>query len=551
MNKKILNNLLLHIVLISCAILSVIWFVVFIKNSAPTDQIFHISRLDGLDNFFQSPVNFKTFHNSGKIVNIMYPPITLLPTIITKLFTSDVYVRYVFAWIYVSLISTYIGYFSLYKMTKNKFVSLLFAILVTFSVSKFNYMYEHGAISNVLALGFVPLIILGFKELVFNNYKKFYILAIAISLISLTHILTTLIVVIFLIVAYLISFLFKKFELKRFKYQIYFFLLFVLLSLLIIVPIIEQYKEYNLSSANIIWNIHGMNLWRYIVLSFNNENYLGLFNLFAYIICIVFSFKFSKFDLTIFITTIILTIFVLDFIPWNVLRYTFLVQLQYPTPRITSIINILIYYLLIKLVLQLLQNYKIKNIYLVTAAIFISLIYIFLAFDLGFKSYDRAFHAPKVNNKKIEKLFTNSKLIYSDKLQQNFFDNADYTNVGYKKYTTDLKTFFTINDKVITKGLNINENEVEVKIKPNSNEKVLITPISIYKGLEITNNNVKVEPKFSKYKTLKISLQPNKFNNIKIKYNWTILSRISQLISVCSWIGLIIYIYKRNEKRSI
>lgn len=545
-NKLLLKNISIYLILLLSGALSVILFLIIKPTSIPTDMLFHVSRLQGLDNFFTSPVNFTNFNGSGKIVNITYPPITLLPIIITKIFSSDLYIRYLVTWIYVGLIQSFVSYYCIYKMTNNKLISLLFSIFTTFSVSKFNYMFEHAAISNVLALAFVPIVIWGFKELIFNNYKKFYILAIGLSLITLTHILTTLIIIIFLIIAYLVSLFFVKINKNKFKYQILFAIIFILMSLLVIVPMIEQFLVNKLISANIIWNIHGSSILHYIESSLKNENFLGIFNLFSLIICVIFFKRFSKFEKTLLYSTLLLGLLVLDITPWQILKHTFLVQLQYPTPRITSIINIIVNYLFVKLlVCEFLSKNKIINFSLITVLI---VVYILFSWQLGLKSYERAKISAQKNHRNIEIMFTKPDLSLSINKNKNYYINGDYTNVGYKSQKSNLKNFYTINDKIIKNNLQISDNEVNLLVKfQDATSNNLITPISLYKNIKVYVNNKLVSVKLSKYKTVQVPIIKNKTNKIKITYKWTLLARISQIISLITWIVIFIYIYWKNK----
>ena len=98
-----------------------------------------------------------------------------------------------------------------------------------------------AAIGETLAFMFLPIVILGLYELLFRDYKKFYIFSLGFVGLINCHLLSTVlsfIVVVFIVIFYIFKLLEEP---KRILYIIYSAILGLLIGAFFIFPMLEQY----------------------------------------------------------------------------------------------------------------------------------------------------------------------------------------------------------------------------------------------------------------------------------------------------------------------
>lgn len=560
LKNKWIKNIIIILLLSFIGIISIIHIFIQPVTSLPNDLQFQYARMQSLGNYFSSPVNFSSFGNQGKIVNIMYPPWTILPIQIIYNITNSFKIMYYFLWIYASLLLTLISYFIVKAWTKSTKYALIFSLIWTFNLIKYNYVYAHGSYSNVISLAFYPLIFYGAMELFFKNYKKWYILVIGLILVTHTHILSTLVILIALLIIYIYSLFKVKFDKNRFKYILFSILIFSGGIISIVIPIIEQYKSYDLISANLVWTIDGFKLPNYFIKTITNDStvfydsyngsYIGLFNFVSLILCYIFKNKFTSFEKSLLLVTIIFLFLGSNLAFWKFLRYTPLVQLQYPIYRFAPIINFIATFLIVKLLLNMQVKFKLNkimfNLIIFTIILFNTLTSI--QYTLNWQNNKTQYL--KCSNVEIKDLVDNNK--YYD-FKQLDYTNRKYTKNGQKNWTEEekkLRDDFTINDKKINVETKISNSLYEINYVNTVKNSHLIIPISVYKGLQIKLNQKNINPVVSKYGTLDILLENTGKINIKLTYHWTIVAKISQIISLMVFIiiGIIIKTKQKNYK---
>lgn len=560
--KKILKheNFIIYIFLILCTL--IVTLPIFGQKMVKfqTDTSFHLARLQGLENYFSSPVNFTNFGNQGKMANIFYPPITLLPIQIVQLFTKNYEIVFKFTWFVISLITVFISYFSMNKITSNKWSSLLFAILWTFAVSRVNKQLYSNAISNVYSMAFIPLVFVGLDQIILKKSNKFWYLTISLTLIIYTHIMTFVLLSYFILIMLVILIIFKKLSWNIIKNLFYALFVTVILTLVVFVPILEQMKQYEIFTVSYNPNLEPYSIISYFKLVLTNNDGIGIIGLITFIIILINFKKLELYYKVICICAFIFWLITLGLIPSQIiLKLPLLKNIQF-YQRFFTLINFVVLFVF---AINLEKFKSINKIYLKFNKSYLMFFSLILVVSLGLIIQEN-----QINNDLIQ---IRGKRVYENLINEKnpaeklFYLHMDYTNKGYfadktflpsnlssltneEKITEQYKKDYVINEKIIKPQLKTSSDEMVIKINTTKNNEFLSTPQSVYKGLNVLVNNKEVQPKLSKYHTLGIFLK-NKGNNvIKLKYFYTKLTRILQIQSVISWIILILFIKFKNSK---
>ena len=275
MNKK------QWILLSGCLILSLLFMFPYLSNelSLEHDTLFHLSRIEGLAQSFQS----------GKLIPDLYPlkndgfgyasalfycDFFLAPAALLYHAGLDVAVCYKITVFLATLISALTMSYLLIK-TKHSIVSaLLGTALYLFCNYRITDVYVRGALGEVIAMAFIPLILLGTYEILFENKSKSASLIIGFTSVALSHNLTLLLCVIGF--ASLILFNIKYLTTKKVLTIAKSALICIGLSAWFLFPTLEHtsfqdyYLHYYASSSDLA--SHSLASWQYLI----NETIFGL-----------------------------------------------------------------------------------------------------------------------------------------------------------------------------------------------------------------------------------------------------------------------------------
>ncbi|MEQ9810813.1 hypothetical protein [Streptococcus jiangjianxini] len=281
MVKKIVTNPLLRLTVFG--ILSLIPLLPFVSKGVfhmDWDAWFHFSRIYEIAQDIQHgklipDVSYFSFNNHGYAVNFFYPyfvnyPIALLWIITGKPVTSVFIFNILF-----HLLGLEIAYKTFYKLRNDDITSFIFSIIYIFGMTSFNVrLLNMGTYNQQIASLFLPVAIIGIYEMIAGDYKRWNkSVIISVSIITLTHLLTTYLLVIYTLLLLLFTSLLKYqiFNLKRTFNWITSTIAISLLTLLFIVPLIEQ------KNANDWLDVPAMNLGSNGIIS-NSASKVTLFS---------------------------------------------------------------------------------------------------------------------------------------------------------------------------------------------------------------------------------------------------------------------------------
>jgi len=216
------------------------------------DLMFHLSRI--------SDVNYCL--ETGNVGCYIYPNYLGGYGYGSPLFYPDIflYIPALFMYLGVSLVTSYklflfltslCAIFTMYIAVKNitndKRAGLFSAVVYGLAAYRLICLYSRAGLGEGLAFVFAPLIIYGIYEVIYGDYKKFYILVIGMAGAILSHNLTSAIITVLLFGLCLVNI--KKFLLE--KKRIYYLLLSAFITVCLtgyfIFPMIEQLQNTNYS----------------------------------------------------------------------------------------------------------------------------------------------------------------------------------------------------------------------------------------------------------------------------------------------------------------
>lgn len=552
---KYVKNILICLILIFISIFfSVFYFYVGVYKQ--DDLWFHLSRFAQIQNYFTTPINFKYFASHGQVMNLFYPSLIIYVFKFIFNITNNFIFSYKLFTYFVILICTITSFLLGKLITKKTLGGLLFVVTYVFSNYFFILIYIRYSLGEFLGYSFLPLVIFGLVKILQKEYKYFWIFSIALTFISYSHVLSILFsLFLTFIIIYIIR---KKVSLQTWKYLIYSFILwFVLSSASIVVLFIElSHNDINVpglynklsEQTKPIYQLLWVALKNEIIFSNVNEKMLtihhsynfGILPIFAFIVYFIKKTK-NTLDLKISFWILVFSIIIQsNLTPWFLIEkiqlfnvFQFLFRFNFLTAITTS-------YLLSKKLCLITD----KKIYFFSLNMFIVILFLINI---------------NISNKHL--------------FNQNFSDN--YKNINNENLLKDLKTYshsdyrnkiknivktpeFKNNNIIIdSKEENISKFETkissqvyEIKIKNDKNRVVnVVMPISVYQGTTLKINDKIVKPMLStKYGSLEFKIPPNLISTIKISYSWTLLSKVAQIISLISWIILLIYLIFQKVK---
>lgn len=218
-----------------------------IATAANTDFMFHMNRFYGLSEAIDNGsypffINTHNLDGYGYAVNLFYPDLTLIPfALLIK--PLGLATAYKIMLIVFTFLSALFSFYAIKKITSDRLIATVFCLLYTFALYKIVDFAYRGAIAEFLAFTFIPLIVNGFYEVVYRNYKKWYILSIGFGLLIYTHLISSLLVFLLLTIFLVRALVQKKMTWTRLKYLCIAAFVSLLLVLPVILSMLEQFQS--------------------------------------------------------------------------------------------------------------------------------------------------------------------------------------------------------------------------------------------------------------------------------------------------------------------
>lgn len=525
------KNIILFLIVI--AVISSITLFLIPNISRGHDLAFHLSRISAIkDNLKLGIIGGYIYPNYlggyGYGNGLFYPDLFLyIPAFLSYLGLS-VITSYKIFLLLISFCSASIMYICVNGIGKNKKSALISSFIYGFASYRLVDMFTRAALGETLAFVFAPLVIYGMYKIIYDDYKKFYILTIGMSGLILSHLISTYLIGIVLVILCLVNIkkLFK--EKKRILYLIIAALSTLCLTAYFIFPMLEQMGSGKFIFNNLdetskllerslpIWSIfiefpyHVLRkLWIPTGLG------IGFFVLIYYYLKEVKdNDKFTNFC---FITGIIFLIFSTNLFPWNLFQKV-LSPIQFPWR----------FYFISVLLLSIGSGIMLskKNINIEKKAKFLFIVFLIPVLTIGTLNFFEK------NIKEVGEY----EISFGEYMPLNA--NKDYIlergDIITSKYP--LEHTFTRN------GL-----KLEIEYHNNTNNNSLELPLLYYKGYKALNNE---KEELNVYQTDNglVGVDVDTSDGIiYVSYGGTKIQKLSKIISIMTMIIFAIYLYLKKR----
>ncbi|NTO65780.1 hypothetical protein HQ809_12880 [Enterococcus faecium] len=505
-----------------------------IYHSVNQDTYFHLSRIIGLDNVWSSPVNFNNFDHHGTMMNIFYPWLTLYPAFLFYKMMGNLVLSYNIYYFFITFLTMVVSYFSMKQIKNNRYISLLFSIIYTFSAYRAIDIFHRASLGEAVALTFLPLILMGCYEIYIRDYQKWYWLSIGMTLVVYTHLLSVAMVSVFIGGTLFLSFYFWDQKIARLLSLLKATVLTFFLSAGFLIPFIQQSRAQELK-VPLGKELSGMAPSDMLthILNNNYNNYtIGLFLFLGLIGAFIFIKKLTADDLFIFFLGVFVLFCSTNLFPWQLFNHTPVKSLQFVW-RLNGFSSLFIVYMM-SIVIYYIFSTK-NNSWKI-------MVFTFLALILHLSGVSNSIHANK-----------DSLTLIAPEDAVAIAENYNHTDYANKEsiYHPDMinNDQYLLGNQEINPTTHFMSNKLTIELD-NSNNKntVLTTPIYRYKGQVASINGKLVQTKLSKFGTTELTIPPG-INKVVITYQYTKLAIASRYLSIVTLILFLLYRFTFSKQK--
>ena len=525
-NKKIV------LVLLSIIVFSSLWL---LSSGMPYahDIHFHYDRVIGLSRTIKNgdflALIHDHFYGYGYATGLFYGNFYLYIPALLEIIGLPNMVAYKIMYVFINIITTFSIYYVLKSITKDKKISVIGTIIYMFSNYRIVDVFVRGALGEMLAFMIIPFVILGLYEIVYRDYKKWYIFSISFVLLLLAHLISTLLIAFFVLVFILCNY--KKFieDKNRIKYLMISGIVGLLLGSFFLLPIIEQKLYGNISifkeSSMFLPQDQVVSIKHFLIPTNFFNTHIGI--VLMLLLPIRFFIKKDKIkekDLlkladTFYVLGIIAWVFTTKIFPWSVVGNS-LSFIQFPWRLLIVTTPFLVFSYCVYF--KYLDDKKLlKGIYWFAVIVSVSEMLLY-SVQYGYRKIQHH-KFPKNEIGTGEYLIYNTKVDDFDKIKHDVVTNNSNMKIDYNKKGT----------KVIIKYSNNNKSNTYIEI-----------PVFNYYGYKASG--AKLEN--GKNNVIRLNINDTE-GAIKVSYKGTNIQKVSYVVSCITLLGLVVYIIKekRNE----
>lgn len=507
-----------------------------------------------------------TFNQVGSGINFFYPWVLLYPFVFLRIiFHNPVVAFYLFVLLYTYL-TIVIAYFCMKSYSESDLISYVFALLYTFSNYHFYLVWNQNVLAEAIAYTFLPLVFLGFYETFFHNYNKWPLLAIGMALLLLSHMLTTFLAAVVMLIIFVVSVPAIKEFFPRFKSAIKAAVLCIFLSAFYLFPFLEQEIKNNVRGSwlGLLFVQTPFDTIKNAVNNMPNQN-IGLLLILSMVFGVLYIRKASYSDKAAYLSGLILVVLTTTLIPWSNLSSTPLAIMQFPyrlNGLATFMLSVYLSWIIAKWISKL-QN----DPYKLSWALVMSVLIIFgLDINASLQITNTRQFAPQMSTKQTMHNYL------PDKTKTFNLTSDDWHNMFYYFGHNGSFDYFprnlngTVKKDVVTHHAWINGRKINVssRIKKSPNQisynlkglksGAKITLPVIYYANDVVKDgkeNIK-KPKVDRHNLIQVKVPKNN-KVVTVKYKDSLVDSISLLVSILSWLGLILvsFMRKYNLRRKV
>ena len=234
------KSTLLFYLLVSIIYYFPILFRSTLPHFPPQDTYFHLNRILSLDSVFVSPISFSAFGHHGTMVNMCYPWLTIYPAWLIFRITHRLLISYKTYQIFLTFLTLCSAHYVMQSIAKCRSTSQIFSMIYTFSLYRFANVFRRQALGEIIAMVFLPIIILGLYNIIISENKRWFTLAIGMTGLMYTHFLSAFLSFFVIIIVFLINLPFMNSIFIRLKALIKSGVIAFLLSLASVISLITS-----------------------------------------------------------------------------------------------------------------------------------------------------------------------------------------------------------------------------------------------------------------------------------------------------------------------
>lgn len=566
--KNIKDNML---IICFFGIITTLLTVVFIKLGTiivNSDGSFHFSRLEELYQDFRNGsmafIASHTFNSTGVGTFLFYPSILLYPWVILRLIFSPVTAFYI--WYGLMLFVTMcIAYYSMWLFDKDRIRAIFFGVLYSIFPYHIHLGVVHTVIGEFLAYTFMPLLFVGLYYCL-TNKEKWYLLGISWSLILYSHVISAYMTILCVIIISIIYVLTDPQSIKRTIINLSKnAVLVILLSSFILVPFITDFINAGINSPNsetfgfldTLQNIVGISLTN----TADSNKSIGILALFTVMVGWYFVKDSRTKEKVIYGLGIFFLLCTSTVVPWQLFNNTVVgkilgvIQFPYRLNTYAGLFLMVTFSLIISRFIHSIANKKARVLFNIGMMIFLIISYYGSLTSLFVKIHTSQGNLLK-NNTELTTFIPNDAVIKKENYNNIFkyiilYGEMDYypkeafnkfwNNVSEEvnpKINSILSHKVIINGKGKVKTPKVASNCIEYNVKVDKKEKIDV-PVLAYKRTTVMLNEKNINYSISSRGT--VVVDGNKGNNrISVSYQPSKLLYIGMMVSVITWIGLLI-----------
>lgn len=504
------------------------------------DFLVHMSRVQGLDNVFTSPVNFQNFGHQGNIMNVMYPWQTLyLASLLCRVIGNFGIAIYLYYFL-LNVAAMGIAFYSMYAIKRAYVPSVVFALLYTFASYRTDDLVFRSAVGEFIALTFLPLLLLGCYKIFMDNYNQYYILTIGMVLLLGTHLLSVAMSTFFIGIGMILCLILKKERKERFFALMKAACLTVLLSLVIVIPIVEQvtFQKLYTPMKFPFQPLSLGKLFKNALLSDLSSHTIGVMVLAGAGLTFFFFRRLRNFDRIIHCFGVILLLGTSDLFPWKLLDNTPVSEIQFVF-RLNAFITLFVVY---SFSVGIAAYVKKKNI--IQIAVLLMALFFVHTVSIG-RMYKK--EAPTGVN---VKTFTTEEAMKQAKNAAHF----DYSNVKAKdNFGLLIQHPYFLNGVQMSLEEKITSDSIQVTVDNTTGTSAAFkTPILRYRGQVVLVNDKKVHASLSDLGTTELVIPKGK-STVTIYYRYSTLDYIGMAVSLGTFLIALFYFTRKylSEQRAM
>lgn len=526
-NKLKISNFHIFILFI---ILSYVYGVSQFRNNtlfATSDIYFHLNRIYSLSDVFSSPNNFQTFGSLGQIINIFYGWLTLFPAYLGYLIFGNLVTAYNIFLFALTLFTLSISYYCVYSLSREKFVSIVFSILYSFSTYRTSCIFFRGAIGEVIALAFYPIIFLAMYNIVIKNKNSWISLSISVSLLFYTHVLSAFIALFFMLLIYIVAMINKSTNKKVITIiLIKAGMSCFILSLAFLLPLLEQSTYQKIVPPGIaILSDRALPISEIGIIATKELTSfsIGPLLLLLTVSSLFLLFWFKRQYKFIFCLGLLALIMSTKLFPWSFFQDTPIQMIQFPW-RLVGMAT---------LFLSFSSSYLLSNL-IKTNLMRVILVYLLIFIMISMNLFS-------VSTSRIK----NSIITKSD--SQNIiktYNTENYRPAGYEKflYLTDSQSV-SVDQQIFNISERITGKFIGFSLETNKNQEIIL-PVYRYKGTKVYINEKEV-PLLNVNEPMVSILSIKGENNIKVVNSYTLLAKLSSCLSILFFLWILFIYFKK------